>query len=479
LRRGEAARRAFDLAIAIEPGRPEAWTERGGLAFQEAGYGASIRDLSRALELRDDAYARDLLAASLFLEGRPEEALSQWNRLGLPTLRALSLAGLKRTRGSVVRREILPREGEPLRLDDVRETRRRLDELGVLGRITLRPVPVGDGKADLEIVLDERPAFGGGPAELLTDVGVNLLYDRVRLRYYNLAGAGIVIGALYRWEEHRPLAVARFDVAHPFGLPFHLHLDAFRGSQDYVLPDPLQGRGAGGGFRLRAVVGPQTTLEAGARISNRSFSAVRPYAAPGRLVTLHALAERRLVDTPRQRLDLALRISASSSAWGSEVDCARGELRIGYQLRQPAAERTAIEPASIAGQIVLGTGSSGSPLDEMFAPGASADMLLPLRGHSQTKAGLLGATPLGRSLLLGNVEGRRRLLDRALVQVGVVAFVDAGRVTGRPEGGPVTLVDGGVGLRMAVKGGILLRVDYGRGLNDDSHALYVGLNQAF
>ena len=404
IKRGEAARCALDAAIALEPGRPEAWTERGGLAFLEASYGAAIHDLARALELRDDAYARDLLAASLFLEGRPEEALQQWNRLGLPTLRTLSVGGLARTRGSVVRREILPREGEPLRLDEVRETRRRLGELGVLGRVTLRAVPVGGGKADLEIALDERPALGGRPAELLAGLGVNLLYDRVRLRYYNLAGAGIVVGALYRWEEHRPLAVAGFDVARPFGLPFHLHLDAFRGRQDYVLPEPLQGRGGGGGFRLRAVAGPHTTLETGARISNRSFSAVQPYAAPGRLVSLHALAERRLIDTRRQRLDMSLRVAASSSAWGSDVDCARGELRLGYRLHSLAPLGATIEAAGVAGQLVVGTGSSGTPLDEMFAPGASPDMLLPLRGHPQAKDGILGATPLGRSLLLGNVE---------------------------------------------------------------------------
>ena len=479
MKRGEAARSAFDAAIALEPRRPEAWTERGGLAFLEASYGASTRDLTRALELRDDAYARDLLAASLSLEGRPEEALQQWNRLGLPTLRALSVGGLTRTRGSVVRREILPREGEPLHLDEVRETRRRLGELGVLGRVTLRAVPLGGGKADLETALDERPALGGRPAELLAGLGVNLLYDRVRLRYYNLAGAGIVVGALYRWEEHRPLAVAGFSVARPFGLPFHLHLDAFRGRQDYVLPEPLQGRGAGGGFRLRAVSGPQTTLETGARISNRSFSAVQPYAAPGRLVSLHALAERRLIDARRQRLDMSLRVAASASAWGSDVDCARGELRIGYWLHSPARQGAAIEPASIGGQLVVGTGSSRTPLDEMFAPGASPEMLLPLRGHPQAKEGILGVTPLGRSLLLANVEGRRRLLDTALVQLGVVAFVDAARVAGRPEGGPVTLVDGGVGLRLALKGGTLLRVDYGRGLNDDSRALFVGFNQVF
>jgi len=115
----------------------------------------------------------------------------------------------------------------------------------------------------------------------------------------------------------------------------------------------------------------------------------------------------------------------------------------------------------------------------MYAPGASPDMALPLRAHPQASDGILGGTPLGRSLLLGNLEWRRRLIDVSLLQIGFVVFTDAARIFGRPDGPPVTLVDAGIGLRLAVKGGTALRIDYGRGLNNDSHALYVGFNQVF
>jgi tetratricopeptide (TPR) repeat protein len=477
--RVEAATETFDRAIAQDPRRPEAWVERGGLAFVRRSYAEAARDLTHALALRDDAYARDLLAASLFLGGRPDDALVQWNALDRPALRALTLSGLARTRASVVRRELVPVEGSTLRLDDLRKSRLRLSELGAFRRVTFRPVPLGDGKADLEVALDERPPLGGDLAEVLADMALNLLYERARLRYYNIAGAGITLGAQYRWETHRPQWVVGFGVPRAFGTPFHLSMDAFRGRQDYDLGEALEGRAGGGGARLRAVLGSRTVLETGARVSTRTFSAPAPYAPPGRLVMLQAGLEHRLVDAWRQRLDASLRLAGASAAWGSELGFARGELRLAYRVFMTPPRGTTMEASVVAGQVVAGWGSGGTPLDEMYAPGASPDMGLPLRAHAQTSDGVLGETPLGRSLLLGNLEWRRRFVDASLVQIGFVVFSDAARVFGRPDGPPVTLVDAGVGLRLAVKGGTTLRVDYGRGLNDDSRALYVGFNQVF
>jgi hypothetical protein len=469
----------FEAAIALNPHRPEAWVERGGLAFMRRSYGDAARDLRRALSLREDAYARDLLAASLFLGGRPDDALAEWNRIDRPALRSLSLIGVERTRAEAVRRELVPVEGSTLRLDDLRKSRLHLMELGAFRRITLRPVPLGDGKADLEVALDERPPLGGGKLEFVTALGVNVLYDRVRLRYYNIAGTGATIGGQYRWEAHRPQLVAGFGVPRVLGTPLHLSMEVFKGRQDYELPDLLESHAGGGGFRLSAVVGPRTVLETGARLSNRTFSEPQPHAPPGRLVTLQIGMEHRLVDAWRQRLDTTLRLFAASGAWGSEVDYARGEMRLKYLFFASSPKGVSIESSVLAAQVVAGWGSGGTPLDEMYAPGASPDMALPLRAHPQARDGALGSVPIGRSLFLGNAEWRRRLFDVSLLQVGFVAFTDAARVVGQPDAPPATLVDAGLGLRVAVKGGTVLRVDYGRGLNDDSRAVYIGFNQVF
>jgi tetratricopeptide (TPR) repeat protein len=475
----EEAVKLMGRAIDLDPRRPEAWVERGGLAFLSKRYADAASDLKRALALGDDPYASDLLAASLFLGGRQEDGLAVWNEAGSPTLRELSVSGLARTRAEVARRELVPVEGSTLRLDDVRESRLRLAELGTFSRVTLRPVPLGEGQADLDVALEERPPLGGGTIEVVSGLAVNLLYERFRLRYFNLGGAGITLGAQYRWEEHRPQLVAGLSVPRPFGAPFGLTLDALGGRQDYTLEEALQCRYGGGGVRLRSVLGSRTVLEAGARLSSREFSAPRPYAPPGRLVTLQAGVERRLVDAWRQRLDADVRVWAASRAWGSEVSFARGEVRLDYRLHATPPRGTTMEASVLAGRLLAGWGSTGTPLDEMYAPGASPDMSLPLRGHAQASDGTLGATPLGRSLLLGNLEWRQRLFEASLLQVGVVAFTDAARVFGPPQGPPSTLLDAGLGLRLAIKGGTTLRADYGWGLNDDSHALYVGFNQVF
>jgi len=104
-RYGEAGA-TLERAIAQQPRRPEAWTERGGVRFLEGRYDHAAADLGRSLQLCEDAYARDLLGSSLLLGGREREALDAWNPLGRPTLGAVGISGLEKTDDRVARREI-------------------------------------------------------------------------------------------------------------------------------------------------------------------------------------------------------------------------------------------------------------------------------------------------------------------------------------------------------------------------------------
>jgi hypothetical protein len=120
------------------------------------------------------------------------------------------------------------------------------------------------------------------------------------------------------------------------------------------------------------------------------------------------------------------------------------------------------------------------PLDEAFAPGGSLDMELPLRAHRQTRRGILGVTPLGRSLALTNVEWRRRLYNGTFFQLGSVVFYDGARISGLVGGGRRAIFhDVGVGLRFAIRGSPVVRIDVGHGLTDGRNALFAGLGQAF
>jgi hypothetical protein len=134
----------------------------------------------------------------------------------------------------------------------------------------------------------------------------------------------------------------------------------------------------------------------------------------------------------------------------------------------------------LAAQVLWAKGGSSMPIDDMFAPGGSPDMELPLRAHRQTPDGILGPTPLGRSLVLGNVEWRRRFMDRSPLQAGFVAFLDAARVADGPApSGVTTLVDIGLGLRISLIGSGVLRIDYGHGLRDGRDAVFIGLGEVF
>jgi len=120
------------------------------------------------------------------------------------------------------------------------------------------------------------------------------------------------------------------------------------------------------------------------------------------------------------------------------------------------------------------------PIDEMFAPGGSPEMELPLRAHPQTRHGALGVSPLGRGLTLTNLEWRRRLFRSALAQAAVVVFHDGAWVSHTPGSDRRrSLHDVGVGLRIGLGGISILRLDYGHGLSDGENAFFFGLNQVF
>ncbi len=476
----EDAGRALDAAIREDPSRPEAWGERGGLRFLEKRYDEAVRDLQVALRLRDDAYTRDLLGSSLHLAGRPDEALLVWNPSGHPVVGDVQISGLVHTLDRVARREVALNAGETLTLARVRETRLRLSEVGVFEGVTVRPLPRGEGQADVAVALVERHGFFDGPLDLAVNLGTNLIFERVRPRYWNIAGSGISIGGQYRWEENRPDLSLQIDWPRPLGLGANLRVTASRGRQLYDVDEPLLRRAHGIDLSLRRVMGPGTVAQVTLRASDRSFSRPDPDARPGDLVGLEVGLYRSLLETHRHRLDASAHLFHAGRFLGSDVAFLRGTATASYQAFLLAPEGSLIERSVLAARLTWGRGGGGMPIDEMFAPGGSPEMELPLRAHPETRDGTLGASPLGRGLTLTNLEWRRRLFRSALVQAGFVVFHDAAWVIDPPEGERRrTLHDVGLGLRIGLGGVAILRFDYGHGLSDGANSFFFGLNQVF
>ena len=478
--RFEGAGRSFDAAILKDPSRPEAWTERGGLRFLEKHYDEAVRDLATALRLREDAYTRDLLASALHLAGRSDEALAVWNRQECPVTGDVQISGLDHTLDRVARREVAVTSGEVLTVGEVRETRLRLSEIGAFEGVTVRPVPREGGRADVAVALVERHGFYQGPVDLAADVGTNLLFERVRARYWNIAGSGISIGGQYRWEENRPELSLQVEWPRPLGLGANLRVTAARGQQLYDLGDPLRRRSHGVDVSLRRVLGPETVGQLALRLSDRSFSRPDPDAPPGVVVGLEAGLDRTLLETHRQRLGAGLRLFHAGRGLGSDVAFSRATAAVSYRAFLLPPEGRLIERSVLAARLSWGRGDAGMPIDEMFAPGGSPEMELPLRAHPQTRDGTLGVSPLGRGLMLTNLEWRRRLFRSALAQVAVVVFHDGAWVSRMPgSDGRTSLQDVGVGVRIGLGGVSILRFDYGHGLSDGANAFFFGLNQVF
>ncbi|HXY38497.1 MAG TPA: papain-like cysteine protease family protein, partial [Vicinamibacteria bacterium] len=309
----------LDRAIAKDPSRPEAWVERGGLHFLDRRYDQAIADLRQALARRDEAYTRELLGSSLQLAGRPLEALAVWNTAGRPTLAEVEIAGLRKTRDEVARREIGLAPGALVTPAALRAARRRLAETTAFERITLRPRPLGDGTADLEVALTERHGLAHGLPDFLVATAIDVGWQRLGLRYSNLAGSGISLGGFYRWQENRPAAELDLQAPRPFGVLAYLRLAAVRGEQAYDIGSTFAIRRRGVDLGLRHVLDGGAVLSLSWHARDRSVANPRPDAPPGRLEELEVGLEVPVLETARQRLDAAVRLSGAGPALASDL----------------------------------------------------------------------------------------------------------------------------------------------------------------
>jgi hypothetical protein len=478
LGRAREAREALDRALALDPRRPEALVESGGLHFLERQYEAAAAEFGRALAIREDAYARRMRASARHLAGRTDEALDDWNRLGEPRVAGVEVSGLRHTRPQLVQRELAFHEGEILTRRQLRESRLRLREIGVFDRVRLQPVPKGDGTADVQAALVERHGFGS-PFALGVRLGADVFRQQVRLAYENVAGTGLGLGVLGKWQNTQPRIAMSVAWPRPFGLPFHLRIEAERSRPQYELDGTFRLRSRGLEARVRRVLGPRTVGETGVLTRDRTFSSSRPDAPPGRMTGLIARIEHRLVDRRRQRLEAFGEGFRAIDLLGSDVSATRGFLGVRYLGLVSGSDIDAPLPgSSLAARLVAGNGSR-VPLDLMFTPGAASEMVWPLRAHRQKRNGVLGSAPIGSKMTLLNIEWRQRLWRASGIDIGIVAIYDGLDMAETAQGIDRTLHDAGLGWRM-VSGPLVLRIDYCHSLTGDHRAAWTaGLGHAF
>jgi hypothetical protein len=342
------------------------------------------------------------------------------------------------------------------------------------------PVGTAPGTVDLEVDVVERHGFGSVP-ELVGRGIADLFGKEVKLRYANL-GHGISLGGKYKWESTQPFLGGRLDAFRPLGFPGMVSIEGLRWRPSFDLEDGagrFRMRSVGGGVRGRVVVATRTVAEAGLRFRDRTWDVARPDAPEGTIVGLDLGIDHTFWAGRRHALAGSVRTLAAPSVLGGDVRFTRTVGRLVHHLHVQRPDGLPLEHGSIAVQVILGYGGDGTPIDEMFSPGAAADMDLPLRAHRQKDSGVLGPTPLARSIALANLEWRQRLYRHRLLQAGYVLFYDGGRMARTARGRDETLHDVGLGLRLGLRESVLLRADFGYSLSDGKTALTAGIGQVF
>jgi tetratricopeptide (TPR) repeat protein len=457
---------AFDRAIALDGTRPEARVERGGLRFLERRYTDAAHDLEEALAIREDGYTRNLLASSYQLGGRTDDALREWNELGQPVLGGIDITGLRHIREGVARRELTVEPGEMLDLGELRESRLRLEETRVFKKVVLRPVPREEGKADLEVALKERHAFGS-ILEFLGKGAANAVTEKVRLTYHGLFGHAINVGGYYRWEKQRPKKSVLLEWARPLWIPFYFRAIGDRETQPFDVGGPTIMKAEGVEVGARKVLGSRTVIQLGFRNRDREFSEVRPDTPPGTVRGLSVGLEHRFWESRRRWLDWTISGFKAGKPLASAVEYTKAVTALRYEDILSTPDDTDMEKSVVVARVLGAWGDDETPLDDLFALGVgSSDVDFPLRSYKLRQEGVLGFSPMGRGLGLFNVEWRQRLVNHRLFQGGFVVFYDAAHIARTARGEDGTFEAIGAGLRASVMGAIL-RLDYGFSISGD------------
>jgi hypothetical protein len=410
------------------------------------------RKLANAAVTRDpgDAHAWRILATSAYMRGDAGAALEAWNRVGEPTIDLVTVLGLSRTRHAVVTGLLGLTVGTPLSAGALAAAGRRLADLpaAASARVTYRPA--GGGRANVEALVVERPRLPVSRASV-AEIALRAATDReLGAGAASLSGGGELLSATWRWWENRPRIEVAYAAPSPYGV-WRAELSWER--QTYGVFSTIESR-RGGRLALSNWTSTLARWEIGAGIDT--------WHGLGRTGSLSAGVDQRL-DGDRLLLRahgsilagaFTAATLAAGAAWRSAI---RHE---GVVLLAGAGIETASTEAPLAFWSGAGTGHARGPL---------------LRAHPLLDDGRITGEVFGRHVQHARAEVRRWLPRvKKVLGIAPALFVDVARASHRLQPGAAWHADAGAGLRVAVPGSGVLRLDVAKGLRDGATAVSVG-----
>ena len=448
-----AAREVFDAASELCPEASGPFREAAGLAALDGDWSEAER-LARAAVSHDasDRHAWRIVATAAYLRGDPAAALEAWNRAGEPVIDLVRVVGLDRTRYAVAT-GLIGLEAETVlttRLLAVAGHRLRDLPSAELSSVSYKPLP--EGRATVDAVLVERPVLPTTRASL-APAAVRLATDReVALDIASPTGNGELLRASWRWWENRPRYELAFLAPSAAGL---WRLSAFGEQQRYgdALSATIERR-RGGDISLSRWTSTLTRWEIGAGVDT--------WDGEDRTVSLSGGVDQRLSSDR-----LSLRLDASIVA--GDFNARTADLAVHWRSRTAHRGLVVLGDAGWSGV----TTSARPALWNGAGTGHGRDPWL--RAHPLLEDGRVEGDVFGRTLVHGSAEVRRWLQPvLKMVRVAPVAFIDVAQARRRLKAGSAWHVDTGLGVRVALPGSGVLRVDVGKGLRDGATALSFG-----
>jgi hypothetical protein len=454
------ARRIFEVASESCPHAAGPWREMAGLHVLGSEWHAAALDARKALD-RDpaDALAARILATALFLDNDADGALEAWNRVGEPVVDLVKVTGLERTRYSVVARAVSLPPHSVLTPQALRAARRKLAEVPAAQTTRVGFTPQQGGRVQVDAVVVERPLLPRSPVALAA-LGLRALSDReVAAGVASPSGGGETWRASWRWWEHRPRLALGFDAPAPFGGVWSLAVLGERQSYarqgstfeesrrrvEFILSDwtrtGLRWEGSVALDRLR-----EARLESG-----------------GETVAVAGAVQQRLAG------DRAY-VEGRAGYWAGDVKTSTLALQAEWRSRQGNNGQVWIARAGGA------RAASSAPLALWPGAGTGQGRDVLLRAHPLLDNGIVRDGVFGQRLIHGGVEARHWLQPgRKPVRLAPAAFLDVARSFRGVDGVDTpSQFDVGAGLRVAVPGSGVLRVDIAHGLRDGRNALSIG-----
>jgi hypothetical protein len=435
------------------PKDPAAWRALARLRLLDSKWKAAEHFAHRAADLApDDTDAWDLVARSRYLSGDVRGALRSWNHLGRPVIDQVEIHGARHADPAVVLNLVGLTPGELLTNDRFLRAWHRLDQFPVSFDSRLKYSVSEDGRARVDVYLDERDVVPSGGIQLAAVGASGLAFQDLRLEAASPTGHGEDFTGSWGWEPNWRHVTVGLEVPAPGKLPGLASIRASWERQVFAPAPNLRTVGdrqqVMAGFSNWAASWLRWQASAGMdRFSDRTYASVSA-GLEGRFIRDHVAVN---AEAGGWAPAAGGPTFTTTTAWLSTRSTTRIDRPIWLTVFGAAT-------AGRAAPFELWTGAGSSEAGEAY-----------LRAHPLIRNGAVRGEVFGRQLAFGSVEYQHPIWQSPAGPISVAGFVDAAQARQRAASLPDTpvLVDVGMGLRLrppAVAG--VLRFDVARGVRD-------------